>query len=911
MRPERLVWRGSVEADAIWLDARWIGVDQARRRALRWIERCGGLVRGRGDDLLVIFERPAVIDAASADGTPLVRTTSGAAGAPARLLSAAPLALRERAGLPPIATDHVLLLRGGVAELESLEAFETIDPAAWLDLSDVEFCVLEPVGGSVSAAEPIDAASALPAVSELFGRRVAPWVTVRAPKGSFWARLRETWRLRAASLGRLAAFLSRAVGLGSVGPSSDGTGRPARAGNDSGPRTRSSDSAPRPRPSSLRTTFDRLMLVSGFAAAASFAHALTIARVLRFIDAGDLDSALRHAPPAGDRAGGSDRLAWWPFRPRRSLTLSTGRGQHRSMLVGQQLLDGVRAAYRRVLDELVRRGRIEDAAFVHIELLGRDAEGIALLEAHGLFRRAAEIAEARKLAPPLVVRLWFLARDRERAIDLARRTQCFADVVARLERSHPEEARELRREWGEYLAAAGDYAAAVDVLSGDVEMRERVREWAARAFATGGRVAARMAARLAQLDPDAIATVGPFACELLDDPTPERAAERETLARGLAEGAATPAVRALARRAARSMLRDLDAARRDRKALIQKLVDRTRDPALAADLPKGGSRTGRASPERTSRAEPVVVALPPIARTGLPILDVARLDDGQWLVALGELGVGLVARDGRMLVRFDVPAEHLVLSDHGTRAIALARAGHLWRLARIEIPERRARPWCNASLISWSPSYDGSIWFAGVGGALHAIDALAEGWRSLWAWKELDGGATFVARTPRSLAFVVHHRNGELEIWRVELPSMTLRARNPVPAPSPGVRHWVELTAEGWMIMCSADGESPRLALARNVEMRLPAGSHPRRGATLGADHLAVVARHPSQQAARVVQLAQRSNGRHVAQIELGEVESTCLRLDQRGLAIGDGAGRLAHYDLMRDALETSLVVRV
>ncbi len=940
MRPERLTWRGRVAADAIWLDLRWLGADEARRRALRWIDRCGGVVRGRAGELLVCLDRATVVDAASVDGVPLVRVAAGGAGTPAHLLSAAPLSVRERVALPPAATVHVLLVRGGVAELESLAAFAVIDPAGWLDVSDVEICALEPVAVPVSATEPVEAPGTSPAATELFGRKAAPWVRVPAPKGPFWARLRATWRFRAAQLGALGALLSSAIGIGSGVASAAAPGRGARGAADKRARRRDPAPAGTPRRSWLRSAFDRLMIVGGFAAAASFAHALTIARVLRFIDAGDLDAALRHAPPAGGDGGGEGLLAWLPFRPRRALAISGARKNRRSMLVGRQLLAGVRAAYQRVLDELVRRGRVEDAAFVLVELLGKDAEGIALLEKHGLFRRAAEIAEVRNQAPPLVARLWFLARDRVRAIDLARRTQCFADVVARLERSHPDEARELRREWGEHLAAAGDHAAAVDVLWADAELRDRVREWAERGFATGGRVAARMAARLAHLDPDALTSIGGYACELLDDPAPERAVEREMLARGLAEGEATAAVRALGRRAARALVRDSGeqaAARRDRQALIRKLVDRAQDPALAADLPKVGSPAGRGSlTERDSlerrlreaaklvpvRAEPVVLAIPPAAGVGLPILDVARLDDGKWLVALGELGVGLLARDGRMLARFEVPAEHLVLSDHGTRAIALARAGTLWRLARIEIPERRARPWCNASLTSWAPTYDGSIWFAGVGNALHAIDALTEGWRSLWVWKELDGVAIFVARAPQSLAFVVLHRDGNREVWIVELPGMTLRARNPVPlpvpdirarntAPSPmrAIRSWVALTPEGWMITCSEDEKPLRLELARNVQMRLPAGGHPRGGATVGSDHLAVVAQHPAHPAASVVQLVQRSHGRHIAQIELGEVDAACTRLSERGLAIGDHAGRIAYYDFVRESLETSLLV--
>jgi len=58
-----------------------------------------------------------------------------------------------------------------------------------------------------------------------------------------------------------------------------------------------------------------------------------------------------------------------------------------------------------------------------------------------------------------------LAGNRERALRIARRSGVFAEAVTRLERSRqPEHAHELRRLWAQGLAAAGDYAAAVDAI---------------------------------------------------------------------------------------------------------------------------------------------------------------------------------------------------------------------------------------------------------------------------------------------------------------------------------------------------------------------------------------------------------------------------------------------------------------
>src|SRR5690606_27242115 len=100
--------------------------------------------------------------------------------------------------------------------------------------------------------------------------------------------------------------------------------------------------------------------------------------------------------------------------------------------------------------------------FVLAELLMANEEAVSFLERHGRFGLAAELAEARKLAPGLVVRQWLLAGDRERAVRLAIRHGAFADAIARLERDHRALALQLRALWADRLATAGDFVGAVD-----------------------------------------------------------------------------------------------------------------------------------------------------------------------------------------------------------------------------------------------------------------------------------------------------------------------------------------------------------------------------------------------------------------------------------------------------------------
>lgn len=88
---------------------------------------------------------------------------------------------------------------------------------------------------------------------------------------------------------------------------------------------------------------------------------------------------------------------------------------------GLSVYQHLQQTYRRAAERLEQAGRIDEAAFVFAELLNSPAECIALLERHQRFELAAQIAEDRKLDPTLVVRLWWLAGNRDRAVMIARR----------------------------------------------------------------------------------------------------------------------------------------------------------------------------------------------------------------------------------------------------------------------------------------------------------------------------------------------------------------------------------------------------------------------------------------------------------------------------------------------------------
>jgi hypothetical protein len=166
----------------------------------------------------------------------------------------------------------------------------------------------------------------------------------------------------------------------------------------------------------------------------------------------------------------------------------------------------------------------------------------------------------------------------------------------------------------------------------------------------------------------------------------------------------------------------------------------------------------------------------------MPVHDALLLPNGRMLVALGEIGARLLTRDGRTVTHFDQPAEKLVISDNGARAIALARRGEVWRLSRLDLVEWRSEDWCDAQIDAFAPSYDGSLWFLGAKGDFYAIDAHAKSFDALWRVPEAGDRVLSVARSQSACSFLTASKEwSDLEQWIYALPLLTLRRRSSPP----------------------------------------------------------------------------------------------------------------------------------
>ena len=138
---------------------------------------------------------------------------------------------------------------------------------------------------------------------------------------------------------------------------------------------------------------------------------------MQMFEQGDVDEALRQAIPLSSISD-SPILKMTLGLPgvRQNLRLNPfGRRPSSTMLLGQSRYSHLNQLYRSTFKGLEAPGRIGEAAIVLAELLRSNEEAVAFLERNGRLREAAEVAEARGLAPEIIVRQWFIAGEKERA----------------------------------------------------------------------------------------------------------------------------------------------------------------------------------------------------------------------------------------------------------------------------------------------------------------------------------------------------------------------------------------------------------------------------------------------------------------------------------------------------------------
>ncbi len=908
IRPRKVAHKGRIDAAGFLFNTDLIGVAETRKRILKLWES-GVQVFTDGPNHFVRLPSTIRVNCANSVATPLVQIES--------VLSALPLSPDEFEMLQ--APSHsVVFSKGGVVYLTPLSSSNAESPEKWLDVTAFKVAAVTSLGAAfaepkvVGEPQPFDARAKLdgvPAEASELREAIAEIKSAISGKG------KQADRGAAQALG---GWLGGVIGsfsslLGRFWRSQ----KAGRSGFVPLGRTRS-DHRPLSKANGwLNRVGLRLLHTTRLARVLGRRQAAYLGKMMDMFERGDLNEALKHAIPLGDLSSLDQQPALGVPSPRNNFSILPWQGlSSRSIGLGTDFMAYLTQLYRSSFERLVAQKRIEEAAFVLAELLRANEEAVAFLERHGKLKLAAELAEARELPPGLVVRQWFIAGDIKRAVGIARRTQTFADAVVRLEKKDKEQADKLRVVWAASLAEGGNYAGAVDVIWPIEAHRLTARKWMEKAIEVGGPVAGRMLARKLAIVPEDFDDIRRKALTFLEDESVEQQETRASFAETLCIGEKTREAQTLARVTARAILRD---AGQNTSALTAKqftrLINFTGDGPLRTDVP--------AFPvERDQPVTPLFSVKCAAADCGsMPVHDALLLPNGRTLVALGEIGVRLLTRDGRTVTHFDQPAERLVISDNGDRAIALARRGEVWRLSRLDLIEWRCEDWCDAHIDAFAPNYDGSLWFLGSKGDFYAIDAHSKSFEALWRVPDAGDRVLSVARSESTCSFLTASKEwSDLEQWLYRLPLLTLRSRTSPPKRPDNVisiKQCDAFSPEGvyvdqslYCLMDSSEPESVKMTPLPTLSLRVFEGELEKLNFEVGDDLCEPLV--PEIFAGRVVSPVLAKDVIRVgvldlqlkkvtAQLFLANANQVSTRLTENTLTVADNLGRVIVIDLRRN----------
>ncbi len=767
LRPRSLVHHGWVEAVGMLL-LRGAHEAEARRRVLAmWTP--GTRVFALGAWYAVMFPAARRVRAEASPGAALVRGPG-----PTPLTATAPLTPAEQRRLVAQGArpEGLVVVHGGQAEPVTLAASSLVDPAAWIDLDDLVPLTVSPLG----LPPPV---VVLPATGA-----TVPALRPETP-GAIGTALQRTLQAlvsRSGSTG-LAGLPGGDVGAASAALSQAVRALPPSAEEGADPNAGVALTPTRGWWSRVRNWVQRALLGARVRRLFGAQQARDLQSMIEMFRAGDLDAALRRAIPLGGTAAPDAEpkpVTWDPIAPRARLDIALRPTTHSTGAGGGSLHALLTALYREAAQNLEAAGRFDEAAFVLAELLRVPGEAVALLERHGRFVLAAELAETARLVPELRVRQWMLAGATERVLGILREHQGFAAGLKALE-PNPEVAQSLRRLWAWHLASVGDYASARTVGAPVPDLADAVESWGDALMALGGPAAIRVLVERLSEHPDRWESLRPRVEALALAEGHSGLHHRELFAtaaqRAPASVALVSAARSLVRPQARDAARTSDPT--DLQTL-QVLLTVASDPVLRTDLPYWPTF---ARAPLSARTEPLALVFDPADTGPTPVSDAALLPDGSMLLGLGESGVSLHAPDGTLRRHEDAPCHRLVLSDRADRALLLAARGTSWRVARLVLPDGAASLWGECTLDAFAADYDGDVWVVGQAGEVLALDAQAPRIKALHGPAQTprtDGTRVLsVARDAARTAAV--RRLQRTERWRWRLPGWGLVERTAEP----------------------------------------------------------------------------------------------------------------------------------
>jgi hypothetical protein len=378
----------------------------------------------------------------------------------------------------------------------------------------------------------------------------------------------------------------------------------------------------------------------------------------------------------------------------------------------------------------------------------------------------------------------------------------------------------------------------------------------------------------------------------------------------------SPQTQTLARLAVRAVLRDVGQGMHSLGPIpMRQLIDYSGDGALRADMPPlSQGRKVELNDLGASRQYSIGAN----DRGSAQISDAVLLPSGSCAVAMGEVGLKLLTRDGRTIAHFDQPADRIVVSENGSKIITMGYRGAVWSLSRVDVLSRKATTWCHAEISRFATGFDGATWYVVRGQDLYAIDATSQRLDALWRIPDLGHFVGPLTLASAKLDFVTY-QDKTFWVWEYQLPQLRLKGKTLLPISRPP-----ETVREIRLVSCSESGVldcstvlAPQAPIssetlstsACQILFRKTNGGWTE-FLTLGADEQVladpVVTTNwlalclSSKAATRILVYSYAKGAKPALRIEIG-IEGRCnpsIRFDGSLLTIADDLGHLRAYEL-------------
>ena len=531
----------------------------------------------------------------------------------------------------------------------------------------------------------------------------------------------------------------------------------------------------------LKAGLSRLLMRSPLGDAIGKSQAKFIEDTLKQFQEGNLDDALKRAVPLGsmkDALEGIDHPSTGRFMPRSELSISLQRSAGgRSVSLDEQVLEMLKHTYQRAFEKLDAQGRIEEAAFVLVDLLQDIDQAISYLEKHNKFLMAAQISEGHQVNAARIIRQWILAGDWKRAIQIAHISNRYEEAITLLSNTHKQQADQLRWMLAQMHYESGNLETAVEIGWPVTDKRPEVLAWLRQSVALGGTLAVRNQLKLALHDQDSedehIAAIQ----QLFQDDTSTGAAQRLQFIDELSQHQNSPLARSFASMAVRPYLRDVAKGwiHHD-KNRWNRLISLANDRVLSADVWRVKIDKSNTKQLLSYQTSTIKYQLSPCF--GRQIHDCQRLADGSLLVAFGDAGVEHRSKLGELLASYPDICHQIVMSDQGYQALLIAMHEGFQVINVFDLAKHSTTYWLQTKLDSWADNYDGLSWIVAKADRLWVLDLQQTSIVSLWSLGDLKGDVTMIRRDPECFSFLVQN-DTQNEIWKYQLPDLFLKERTP------------------------------------------------------------------------------------------------------------------------------------